>query len=76
MFYLFLFTFYCATRKFSILCMAGIIYPSARDVLGGLGGQLGNLGLALADNRLITDSKAEGNRIKAASQEGQAGRDI
>lgn len=30
----------------------------------------------MADNRLITDSKAGGNRIKAASQEGQAGRDV
>lgn len=56
--------------------MAGILYPSDSYVLEGPESQSGNLGLALADNRLITDPKAGGNRIKALSQEGQPGSDI
>lgn len=47
-----------------------------RDDLEGAEGQAGELGLASAENRLITDSKAEGNRIKAASQEGQSGSEL
>lgn len=56
--------------------MAGIIRLLDRDVLEGPGGQARDLGLASADNRLITDSKAGGNRIKAMSQGGQSGSDI
>ena len=52
-----------ATRKFEMLCMAGIIYLLDRDHLEGTEGQA-ELGLASAENRLITDSKAGRNRIK------------
>lgn len=55
--------------------MAGIICLSDRDVLEGPGGQARELGLASADNRLITDPRGGGNRIKAVSQEGQSGSD-
>ena len=64
------------TRTFSILCKAGIIYLLDRDVLERPEDQSGNLGLPLTDNRLITDSKPEGYRIKAVFQEGQSGSDI
>jgi len=56
--------FNVATRKSELLWMAGIIYLLGRDDLEGAEGQAGELGLALAENRLITDSKAGGDRIK------------
>lgn len=66
-----------ATRKFSILCLAGIIYLLDGDVLEGPEGQAGDLGLASAHNKLIIDFKTGGkNRIKAVFQEGQSGSDI
>lgn len=49
-----------ATRKFSILCLAGIIYLLDRDVLEGPEGQAGDLGFASAHNKLIIDSKIGG----------------
>ena len=52
-----------ATGKSELLWMAGIIYLLGRDDPEGAEGQAGELGLALAENRLITDSKAGGDRI-------------